>query len=312
MSRSVVLTVRFLRTLGTLANCCINFRFEKERYTPYTKLSGEWYCPKNFNIAEVVAVMLNIDGVMIHYGYPTGIEIIKRDGRTVLKVSSVGYTAALASNQCKDGLLTDVDLSGLAAAGTAIPIVAYQQNTPTVNYVNYYDGTSSWDAIVCYSLRASGKYPYIYGYNTVRIEPHDNPKVYSISESELVSRGSGTDYSKIISYISEKDVDGTPAAFTATNGLAAQRTIVRAREINFDREWIMDSEAGLRHRINYSMRAINYDSFGFCGYAGLDLLDRFRLEGAGFEGEVDRIVVTASAEKGFVTTVECYHDGYCA
>ena len=312
MSFTMRLMIRYARSV-TYLDDCIAFRFEKERYTPYTKLSGEWYCPSNANIGEIMLFQLTVNGSVIHQGYPTSSEITKKDGRVVLKFTSFGYSAALTTNQCPDGLITDVNLTGIISKATfVLPSIQYQQNTPVTNYVNYYDGTSLWDAIVIYSLRVGGKhYPYLSGYNLIRIEPTDTQNIYEIQSSELISRSNKSDYTRLISKITMKDVDGTPGKYVFTNPFSTQRTIYKCRELNFDREWIMAPEDGIEHKLNYSLREVDADSFSFFGYTSLDLLDRLSVPDIGFEGEVDRLIVSGSAEKGVVTTVWCYHDAYC-
>lgn len=313
MNHTVKLQIMFPRALVQFDDC-IAFRYEKERYTPYSTLNGQWYCPSALSIDETVMIRFYIDNVMVHVGFPASSEIIKKDGRTILKLSSTGYSAMLMTNQCAEGLIPDVNLTGIIQkAGFTLPNIAYQQNTPVANYVNYYDGTSLWDAIVIYSLRVGGKhFPYLSGSNTIRIEPLGTETTHEITPSELISRSSRTDYSRMISKITMKGVDGTPAEYVRTNPLTSQRSIVRCREINFDREWIMAPEDGVQHKFDYSMRALSADVFSFFGYLSLDLLDRLSVSDLGFNGEVDRFTVSGSAEKGIVTTVWCYHDAYCA
>ena len=311
MTHDIKLLLRYSKETVNLENCCISMRFDKERYSAYTELHGQWYCPSATKIDEIAAVILYIDNAVVHNGYPNSLEILKKDGRTVLSVSSVSYTAALVNNQCEDGLITQVNLADLITRNGTYPGVQYEKDTPTVNYVNYYDGTSVWDSIVCYALRTTKTYPYIAGFNTVRVSPPEARKTFSIVSGDLTSRGNCTDYSRMISSIYEKDIDGTPKAFTIMNTAATQRSIVRRREINFDREWIMDAGAGLNHRIDYSMRAVNCDVFSWLGYNAIDLLDMIKVTDIGFSGEIDRIRVTASAEKGIETNVWCYHDNYC-
>ena len=154
MNHQIRLTLRYSRKMVDLTDC-ISLRYEKERYTPYSTLSGRWYCRPDVTFEEIVSVMLYIDNTMIHYGFPDGIELERKDGLYMLKVSSKSYTSALLTNQCDDKMLTDVDLTALAASGPTLPVVSYERNTPKVNYVNYYDGTSCWDAIVCYAVRAA-------------------------------------------------------------------------------------------------------------------------------------------------------------
>ena len=312
MNHSVWLMVRYQTRVDTLTTGCINFTLEKERYTPYTQLSGQWYMPQDAPFSEVVAIILYIDGAIKHYGYPTDIETVQKDGRTVLKFKSVGYTAALVTNQCPDGLITQMNLQSLASKMDPFPVVVYQQDTPTVNYVNYYNGTSAWEAIVCYSIRAVQAYPYIYGFNTVRIEPPPTLGYLAVTSDRLISQSYKTDYTKMISKITEKDIDGTEGAFVGQNGIASQRTIMRAKEIPFDHEWIMSPKEGLAFKLDYSMRAMNCDCFSFFGYyADFDLLDQFAVTDQYLLGEADRIRITATPERGFVTTVWCYHDAFC-
>ena len=310
MNHTVSLMLRYASKMVSLSNC-INFRYEKERYTPYSVLTGRWYCPNDILFGEIMSAILYIDGAIIHYGYPDSIELEKKDGRNVLKVSSRGFTSALLTNQCDDNMLTDVNLDSLAAAGPVLPVVAYEKNTPTVSYVNYYDGTSCWDAIVCYAIRATGVYPYVRGYSDVCVSRIPSGGSYSVTSDKLISRASGSDYSNLISEISEKDIDGTPSAFVISNGYANARMMTRCQKINFDREWIMDPKMGLQFKVDYSCRKMGYDIFSFLGYSGLDLLDSFSVTDLGFKGEVDRLAVDASPERGFVTTVWCYHDRFC-
>ena len=313
MNITTKLMIRYARYVTYLYDC-VAFRFEKERYTPYTMLSGEWYCPPDTEIAEIAMFQLTVNDKLIHMGYPTNCEIIKKDGRLVLRFTSNGYSAALTTNQCPDGLIPDVNLTGLVnKANFILPGIQYQEDTPVTNYVNYYNGTSLWDAIVIYSLRVGSKrYPYLSGHNLIRIGPTGDEKTFEITTPELISRSNKSDYTRLISKITMKDVDGTPGKYVLTNPYSTQRIIYKCREINFDREWIMDPQTCIRHILNYAMRKVDMDSFSFFGYTSLDLLDRISVTDTGFNGEVDRLIISASAEKGVVTTVWCYHDGYCA
>lgn len=311
MKHSVSLTVYFKRKVVSLTTGCISFHFEKERYTPYTVLRAKWYCSENIEFEEINGIDFKIDGVTRHYGFPTSCGVERSGGRTILSIESRGFSAALANNQCADGLMTEVNLESLMAAGETFPGVEYQKDTPEVNYVNYYGGTSSWEAIVCYAIRASGYYPYIAGSNTVRIEPPEDYGDFIIESKDLISFGHVSDHTRIISRITESDIDGTPGTFVAENFAAAQMNIVRCKEIPFDRQWIMDSETGLSYRIDYSMRGKDADIFSYFGCSELELTDFFTVTDTGFSGEVSRLIIEGSPQSGIITTVWCYHDNYC-
>lgn len=290
---------------------CISMRFEKERYTPYTLLEGQWYAP-NIIPSEIISVRLILGNKGIHYGYPCSAQITYKDGKQILKLRSRGYTDALSRNQPTAGLVPNVTLDLLATSAIVCPNVGYEANTPEVNYVNYYDGTSIWDAIICYSIRAYGLYPYIRGANTVRISRPSDMGIIVIPTSSLIQKGTGTDYSNLICAISESDITGEANAFNVFDDFAASRNIIRKREITFDREWIMDPELGLKMRIDRSKRGVNYDFFTVLGYPEADLLDQLVISELNYVGEISKIQITASQEQPLTTQIYCYHDAYCA
>ncbi len=288
---------------------CLSFRFEKERYTPHTYIEGEWYMDSR-DYSEIVLVTLKLNGTSVHLGYPCGCEVISRNGRSVLKVRSRGYSDALTKNRPVPGLVTNIDLQTLGTSAVNCYGVSFEQNTPVVNYVNYYEGTTLWDAIVCYSIRATGLYPYIKGVNTVSVSRPSLPSVLYLNESDLVERSSGCDYSNIISSISQSDVDGTANAFSASNSAALERNIIRHKDIPFDREWIMDPQLGLAAKLNYSMRGYRYDRFKTKGYLGNDIMDKLAINNTSYISEISKITVTGGIDKPVMTEILCYHDGY--
>lgn len=299
-------------TSGTyVLDDCISMRFEKERYTPYTLLEGQWYAT-SITPSEIISVSLTLGGKGIHYGYPALAQFINKDGKQILKLRSKGYTDALSRNQPTAGLVPDVTLDSLANSAIICPNISYEANTPEVRYVNYYDGTSIWDAVVCYSIRAYGLYPYIRGSNTVRISRPYDAGIVSIASTSLLSKGTGNDYSNLISAISESEITGEANAFNTIDSFAVSRNIIRKKEIPFDREWIMDPELGLKKRIDFSKRGVTYDFFTVLGYPGADLLDQFVISDLGYVGEVSKLVITASQENPVSTQIYCYHDAYCA
>lgn len=312
MATEATLIVQTADTAIVLSDC-ISLRFEKERYSCCTKLSGKWSC-EDYSFEDTVNIMLILSGSVVHFGPPSkGCEVIFENGRRILKVNSKGYTQALALNQPTPGLLTNIDLPTLAASAISCPNVNYQTNTPIVSYINYYDGTDIWDAIVCYGIRAAGTYPYIRGYNTVNISTPSDIGVVNVHPRNLISFGSGYDYTNVISEIHEADIDGTSGAYSVANTTAITKNIIRKKEIPFDYEWIMDPILGLKARLDYSMRAMNYDKIKFVGFPGGDIMDYIAINYTAMQpyiGTISRLIVEISDGKT-VTTAYCYHDAYC-
>lgn len=311
MATSAKLLVQ-LRDAYVLLEECISFRFEKERYLPSTKLSGKWYC-KDVEIDEILSLSLMLDGYFVHFGYPSaGTQTLVENGRCVLRVNSRGYSQALAQNQPTPGLVTSVNLESIANSAIICPNVSYEQNSPAVRYVNYYDGTSIWDAIVCYCVRATGTYPYIRGINTVNISaiPSDVGALI-VTPEHIVSSGAGSDFTNLISEISEISYTGEYGGYHILNQAAIDRSIIRKKEIPFDHEWVMDPDLGLATRVNYSMRRMNYRKFKIHGYYGGDLLDNFIVSYENpYVSRISRIIVEGKNGDVF-TTVYCYSDAYC-
>ncbi len=288
---------------------CVSFRFVKERYTPYTYLEGSWLLSSP-DCGEIVSAAFVYGQKTLHFGYPCGAEIITQEGKHILKLKSRGYTDALSVNQPTAGIVSNVNLESLATSSVTCPNITYEQQTPEVNYVNYYDGTTIWDAIVCYAIRATGTYPYIRGANQVCVNKPSVPATVAVSPSELISRGHGNDYSRLISSISSADVTGNANVYLASDSDVSERGIIRHKDIIFDREWIMAPEVGLQAKLDYAKRGFVFDSFTVSGYDGQDILDSLTLPDEEYQSEISKLTLTGGKDKPIITEMLCYHDGY--
>ena len=290
---------------------CDWFSFEKERYTPYTVLRGRWICPTSTRIGEIFGLSFSLAGKPLHDGFAEKIDIEQKSGYTSVTVRSFGYTAALARNQYEDGLLTDINLDSIIFGKLSFPGIDRETGTPTVDYVNYYGGTTVWDAVVCYGVRANKNYPYISGRNKVMITPAGEEIAATIGSGGILAHGYETDYSRVISQISERDIDGAENAYFLRDSGIESRRITRRREINFDQEWIMSPEEGLKHKIAVSKAGINAEHITAYGFVDVDLTQKFMATDLGMSGEVDRLRVSYSHQKGLLTKLWSYRDGYC-
>lgn len=308
---AVVLSAQFAGGIFDLTEC-LSFRLERDRFTPYTRLTGQWFLPDEaVEPGPCFSLYLTIDGQVVHSGFPVMTRVIESERRKIFKVSSYGYSQLLMKNQCADGLVTKVNLEGLiSASGIVLNGVEFQPDTPEVNYVNYYNGTTLWDGIVSYSLRSAGTYPYLSGYNLIRITTPEPRGEVKIDLSETVSRENTTDFSRMVSKITMRPIDGEGEGYVYLNTTPGWFGIVRCEEIPFDREWIMDPEAGLSARADYSMRKMNSDFFTVRRYVAADLMDVLSVPEIGFEGDVCGITVAAAPDTGILTTFRCDHDNY--
>ena len=88
----ISLTLQSQTNLYVLTEC-ISLNFEKERYTPYTKVSGIFVC--NINPTDIHKLRITLDGMGIHYGLVDSLEIYKEKGIGYVKFTSRGFSMGL-------------------------------------------------------------------------------------------------------------------------------------------------------------------------------------------------------------------------
>ena len=287
----------------------MNLTFTKERYTSHTLLSGKFISDKLYS--EVRSVALYIDGKEYHYGIPDKLEYSYCDGMGVYSFSSRGYSCALSYNQLTPGLYSDVTISSLLQSNILLPYVSYEETTSPINYVFVKDNDTMWDAACAFSRKYAGDYPYIYGANTVRVTRATlADKV--IASSNIVSISQGQDYTKMISDLHMRDLNGEYNTYNLTNYKAFERSVTRHRHISFDRQWLSEPDEAMQSVLDYSMRGMRYKKVCYCGFSGEELRQPVSASSSGIEiasDEISKLMLKVSPE-GVFTTLWFYEDGY--
>lgn len=248
---------------------CISFFFAKDAYTPYTSFEGTFITEKD-DIANIKEVLFSADENVIHHGLVDSVDFCTLQGHKVIKVRSKGFTSLLCQNQPKPGLKPDSDLSTLMAEFT-IPNVTYE-STALLNYIYIKEGSTLWDAAANFNFRLNGGYPYIEGTNTVRVTLKP-PVEKTVQQSDIIKTGVIYDYSKIISHLHMKDVDGTYDAFSRVNLFAVNRQLIRHKQIPLDMQYLSAPDTGLLFKLNFSQRGCRCHYVQYAGYSGEDLND---------------------------------------
>ena len=312
MSANISVTAALAGGGEVTFNECISFRLQKERYTPYSQISGVFLC-RNL-IGEVMHVTAQIDGKTVHFGTVDRFEMAENQKGRYVSFSSRGFSLGLSHNNIEPGMIYSPTLDSLMQSGTASPNVTWEQSLETIRYIFIKEGGSKWDGIVAYTRKLNGSYPYIAFPNKVRIS-WDNPQAVSISASELVGKAMGASLSSVVSKYYMKDVDGE-YTLTYQSPFAAERSIVREKYINLDDQWLDDPEGGLKHKVDFTARGSRYTFLKYKGYKGEDLRDNISCEtslAANTFGtkEVSRLLVEYS-KKGLFTSLWFYDDEYTA
>lgn len=307
------LTVK-IRAYGSATEITVSeilkLTFEKERYTPYTKLTVSFV--SGSENSEIISVKAICDTKTIHYGPVDTCETILRNGCRITTIVSRGFSGGLGVNQPTPEINYNVNLESLLANNISIPHVTCETGTPTINYIFVKENSTLWDAVAALCRKTNSGYPHIYEHNTVRLSRSPSAKSIILASSDIISCGNGNDLSKMLSHIHMKDINGTYNTYNLTNSYAVQREIVRHKQVPFDRQWLATPETSLEYRRDFSMRGCLYKKLSYYGYNGEDLRDYVSAEAPNFSvvnREISRIRLTADLS-GIVTTLWMYTDNY--
>lgn len=290
-----------------IANECINFSYEKERYTPYTTVSGLFVC--KYELPVVAKVRLYINGNAVHYGLVDKYEYFTESGVTYIKFSSRGFSMGLSQNQPMPGINAKVNLQGLIDKNIVIPHVTYEQDTLEQNYIFVKENSSLWDAIVALGQKSYGEYPYICGENQVRLtKKSQNSEYTTLSNAPLIKRGSGMNLLNVVSNYHMKDTEDE-YSYNYESEVASEYEIVRHKYISLDKQWLYAPSDGLMHKSKFSQKGIAYDYIKLGEAYTVDLRDNVVFQDLSMK-EVSKVRISAN-RSGFVTELWFYKDEYC-
>lgn len=283
----------------------VTFRCAKERYTPYSTLTvtAETECAD----AAIVKVDFYVGGKLVHSGIMDLLSVVKSDGRSLMKITSRGFSSMLAQNEIEPGTLTQVSLNKLMNQYMTIPNVTWQSSDTTVRYIYVKEHDSQWTAVICLALTLHETYPYIGAVNEIRLIPADNPLV--VTPEKVFEEGIRGDYSRMVSNYHMKDVNGS-YTYHYSDGFAEERGIIRHKYIPFDRQYIALDDLGLQFKLNFTERGCNARFVSYLGYSGEELCDKVRFSD-GTECEISAMEICGNAVKGVFTKLTCYFDRYC-
>lgn len=287
---------------------CAAFSLLKERYLPYDTFHAV-YCLTEERLPQPpVRAVFTLDGVKLHDGVVRSVKAERRNHLTQLTLTSRGYTESLMQNQMVPGLYTDVTLDSLMTT-YALPHITYESGLSASNYIYVKANTAMWDALSAFCYKYNRSLPYVTRCNHLRLSAKPEDAAILLPAEGLLRYSEDGDASTIISRIDMADIDGTYGQFTCTNEKAAERQIVRVKQMLFDRQFLYQPEDALRYRIAYSNRKLIGKTVSYCGYCGEDIEDMVELSGV-LRGHVSRILLRGS-ENGLETTDTLYFDSFC-
>lgn len=285
----------------------LSFGFVKEAYTPYTSLTAKVKAESG-EILDIAEVSLYVGDTLVHHGLSDSAEYTDTSDGAVLTIHSKGFTSLLCRNQLEPGLKTDISVNSLMDSFYTLPFVTHEDNSDTSGYIYVKSGATLWDGVANLSYKQSGMYPYIRGTNCVRITQEQSPVHFQYSDSELISKGRGSLYSRLVSYYHMGDLNGEYGGYELLNSNVMSFNIVRHVYFELDRQFLYDPQQALEYRNKYSARASVRYFCRYCGYKGEDLCDTAAF-GEVTSGRIGRIEITGNSS-GIVTEISVYSDGF--
>lgn len=290
---------------------CLSFNFIKERYTPYSVFSGSFLI--NDLSGEIIDVEVKINNVLVHKGVVDTCKKTMSSKGMVMSITSRGYTVSLGHCMLVTEIKYGVTLRSLMKDYYSLPNVTYKDTGNTANYLYIKEHASLWDAIVNLSLKNESFYPYISYTNCICISKPASPKsIVFDNNNKLLSYSENYDYSKIISHIHMRNLEGTYNSYNAENKFAINRNIIRHKHINYDRQWVALDDLGLSYKINFSMRGNKSITVEYKGFNGEDIYDKFSVltdKVKVSNKDISTIQIYGNG-KGIFTRLTAYFDSY--
>jgi hypothetical protein len=290
------------------ASAVISFRFVKALYVPYTRASGVVHITDDaFDISRVRRVQLIIDEKAVHSGMPGKVTAVNYGNDVRVVFDSMGYTLLLCQNEPYPKINSNVNLKDVIVNNLDLAEIEYEEDTPEEKYIYVKEKSTVWDAVVAYSLKATGNYPYIRGADKVCVTFGDSVFI-NYGDSRIMSYGGGLDTSSVLSEVYMKDESDEYSY--EVNGEAAEKLgIVRKKYYALDYQWLYSPQEGLQAKIGYTDRGWNERVMVYSGYLGEDLMD-FAQDCGILSGKRINYICVWGNRKGIFTKIKAYGDKY--
>ncbi len=285
---------------------CLAVTLEREAYTPYTQVTAT-FLSQGEDYGNVTSVQLYYRNARIFLGLVDSVRQYRRDGKCFVRVRSKSFTSVLAQNEFVPGLHFDMTMARIMTGFYTFPNVYYEDYAGS-GYIFVKDGSSVWDSVVNFGYKLSGKYPYIH-MNTVRLTPHENPKVISPDSGSVLEYGTAHDMTRIVSMYHMADLNDNYDAYRLENTAATAAEIVRHKQILLDRQYLSEPEQALEFRNRFSQRGYRARYVEYSGFANEEICDRVSFGEFLPESYICRVRMTFSGS-GVRTRLWAYDDGF--
>lgn len=281
----------------------LSFLFEKEAYTPYTKLRA---CVFDTKIPDdFTEVLFSVNGTDLHRGTVDTCRTITESGGTKCYITSRGFTSLLTENQLPPGMYTNMTLNKLFDDYFALPNITHEKNN-TSSYIYVNRGTPMWDCAVNLAYKLTGKYPYIRTTNQFMMSMPSNARNVTYTPDNVINYGAELNTKRMISHYHMADMSGNYGTYDYVSAEAAARNLIRHHHFDLDKRFLQSPERACQFRGEVSMRGYKRHFLTYNGYNHEDINDIVTF--GDIESKRIKAVKIVGGQNGVFTELSVYED----
>ena len=310
----VTLTGTFADNTTMELNDCVEFRFEKDRYSATQSFTGKFLV--DFFSKQFKSVSVDILGHRVLGGYVEK-QYAKRDAsKFIVTIKAKSYSSMLDCNHVQPGTYTNMSFYGAYVAfASHLNGISCGPGSNVLPDVTFTDWNTLFDVMKYTSIRAYGVYPFVTMSNQIRSSLPTNPATFNLSASKILDVHENWDTSALISTVYMKDEDGNYAVYSKDCPYTQSLGITRVKHIAFMKAWATDINGGLNYKLYSARNRCHTYSLTYSGYRGEDIYDNISFPN-GYLREMTSFEVNAveivGNDKTISTTVKHYDDYYCS
>ena len=285
---------------------CLSFSLEREAYTPFESVTAEFLSDRS-DYSNIERLAIYRDQEQIFFGLADSVQQYHKNHLSFVRITSRSFPSLLTQNELEPGLHSNLTIASLMTDFYQFPQITYENFSGT-GYIFVKSGNTMWDGVVSFGYKLTGHYPYIQHNHICLSAPQDSTPL-QFSESQVLEYGSCLDTTKLISHYHMEDINGTPDSYSQANPAAAAFSIVRHKQIPFDRSFLHDPDDTLTFRNLYSRRGSQADYLVYSGFQNELIGQKFSF-GNLFQNQTICRVRTTFGQNGFRTKLWSYHDGF--
>lgn len=269
---------------GHRYNRCLDFTFEKERYTPYTTLRTRFLMGLSM-VKPAIPKMVDfyINGIHVHRGMADRVAEVVKGKVKYLDVYSKGFGCCLYTGQVRPDTYTNMSLDKLMTVTGVYQYLDWEQNTNSVPSLTITEMDDVWNAATKLCYRLYRTHPYCISPGTIRFTPNPDAKshVMSWNDKQIISMENATDVSKVITSMRMRDPTGYygNSNYIYDNNFYKKVGFWRQKLVAYDKEWSDDPKTGVEFLARSTHRRMRQCYITYKGFNGEEIGDTLTMVG---------------------------------